>query len=222
MSIWNGRRIASVTRWGRRGDKRDGIDLKGKWTDGRSAVWPCNGIQPFRQQMWRRRAWTAPSTPTSSTWVSPPWHRLMLERRSRNTRAGTYWTSAGLGQLLADLPLHLADLPLHRRWEILVTTDTFLSSLMAGEEAMTVYARPGADVERPSVWRSRRVSRSLPMPTRVRVAGFHRHHQCGDVRWRHRWRARAGPNDAGVVTSGRRRHREWRRRPESCCAQHEL
>jgi len=33
----------------------------------------------------------------------------------------------------------------------LVTTDTFLSSLMAGEEAMTVYARPGADVERPSV-----------------------------------------------------------------------
>jgi hypothetical protein len=72
-------------------------------------------------------------------------------RRSRNTRAGTYWTSAGLGQLLADLPLHLADLPLHRRWEILVTTDTFLSSLMAGEEAMTVYARPGADVERPSV-----------------------------------------------------------------------
>jgi len=38
-------------RWGRRGDKQDGIDLKGKWTDGRSAVWQCNGIQPFRQQM---------------------------------------------------------------------------------------------------------------------------------------------------------------------------
>ena len=51
MSIWNGRRIASVTRWGRRGDKQDGIDLKGKWTDGRYAVWQCNGIQPFRQQM---------------------------------------------------------------------------------------------------------------------------------------------------------------------------
>ena len=38
MSIWNGRRIASVTRWGRRGDKQDGIDLKGKWTDGRSLI----------------------------------------------------------------------------------------------------------------------------------------------------------------------------------------
>ena len=72
-------------------------------------------------------------------------HWLMLERRSRNTRAGTYWTSAGLGQLLADLPLHLADMPLHRRREILVTTDTFLSSLMAGEESMTVYTRPGAE-----------------------------------------------------------------------------
>jgi hypothetical protein len=49
--ILNELRIASVTRWGRRGDKQDGIDLKGKWTDGRSAVWQCNGIQPFRQQM---------------------------------------------------------------------------------------------------------------------------------------------------------------------------
>ena len=51
FSTGNGRRIASVTRWGHRGDKQDGVDLKGKWTDGRSASGSANGIEPFRQQM---------------------------------------------------------------------------------------------------------------------------------------------------------------------------
>ena len=32
-----------------------------------------------------------------------------------------------------------------------------------------------------------RVPPSLRMPAKVRVAGFRRHHQCGDVRWCSRW-----------------------------------
>jgi hypothetical protein len=41
FSIGNGRRIVSAKRWGRQGDKQDGIDLKGRWSDDATAVWQC-------------------------------------------------------------------------------------------------------------------------------------------------------------------------------------
>ena len=51
FSPGNGRRIASVTRWGRRGDKPDGIDLKGNGLMEGLPSGSANGIEPFRLQM---------------------------------------------------------------------------------------------------------------------------------------------------------------------------
>src|ERR1700694_2583272 len=92
FSPGNGRRIASVTRWGRRGDKPDGIDLKGKWTDGRSAVWQRKRYRTLSLADVKKAVldWTVDADEFYRVFSG-----LLLARRSRNTRAGHCWTSEG-------------------------------------------------------------------------------------------------------------------------------
>src|SRR5690348_11355889 len=37
--------VVRVERWGRPGDKQDGIDFEGAWSDGRTAAWQCKRLR---------------------------------------------------------------------------------------------------------------------------------------------------------------------------------
>jgi hypothetical protein len=41
FSIGDGIRITTVAKWGRPGDKQQGIDLNGEWSNGKTAIWQC-------------------------------------------------------------------------------------------------------------------------------------------------------------------------------------
>lgn len=45
FALGPGRHVVRVSRWGRRGDKQDGIDLDGEWSDGARATWQCKAYE---------------------------------------------------------------------------------------------------------------------------------------------------------------------------------
>ncbi len=48
FALGPGRHVTRVSRWGRRGDKQDGIDLDGEWSDGATATWQCKAYKDLQ------------------------------------------------------------------------------------------------------------------------------------------------------------------------------
>lgn len=108
-------RVARVERWGRKGDKQDGIDFEGNWSDSRSAVWQCKrldnlgaaNVHKFVEDCtyvadtyYLTYSGEASSAARTAIAIHPGWE--ILDQR-------------GLGRMLNELPLH-------RRREVLDAT----------------------------------------------------------------------------------------------------
>nr|MBS1901896.1 restriction endonuclease [Actinomycetota bacterium] len=110
------RHVARVERWGRRGDKQDGIDFEGTWSDDRSAAWQCKRLD----------ALTVPDVKKfikDCTFTADEYYIVYSGEASRDARDEVKnhpgWAildRRGLGQLLADLPLHLKRSVLDDTW----------------------------------------------------------------------------------------------------------
>ncbi|WP_232333637.1 restriction endonuclease [Agromyces laixinhei] len=110
------RHVVRVERWGRRGDKQDGIDFEGTWSDGQSAAWQCKRLDaltvPDVQKFIKACTFTADEffivysgeashDARDEVKKHPGWE--LLDRR-------------GLGRMLGDLPLHLQRSVLDATW----------------------------------------------------------------------------------------------------------
>lgn len=110
------RHVARVERWGRRGDKQDGIDFEGTWSDDRSAAWQCKRLD----------ALTVPDVKKfikECTFAADEYYIVYSGEASRDARDEVKnhpgWAildRRGLGRLLADLPLHLQRSVLDATW----------------------------------------------------------------------------------------------------------
>jgi len=110
------RHVMRIERWGRRGDKQDGIDFEGTWSDDRSAAWQCKRLD----------ALTAPDMKKfikDCTFTADEYYIVYSGEASRDARDEVKnhpgWTildRRGLGRLLGDLPLHLRRSVLDDTW----------------------------------------------------------------------------------------------------------
>lgn len=100
------RHVTRVERWGRRGDKQDGIDFEGEFSDGATASWQC-----------KRQDTLTPSDVRAAvkacTFEADVRFLVFSGEASRDARdeiaRHTTWElldQRGLGRLLDDLPLH--------------------------------------------------------------------------------------------------------------------
>ena len=99
-------RATRVTRWGRRGDKQDGIDFAGDLSDDRTASWQCKRYRKFTPRQ-AREAVKAVTYPADV-------HHLVLSCEASQPvrleiakhRNWVLLDKRGLGQRLEDLPRH--------------------------------------------------------------------------------------------------------------------
>lgn len=100
------RHVVRVERWGRRGDKQDGIDFEGDFSDGASASWQCKRQDALTPGDVRAAV-------NACTFEADIHHLVFSGEASRDARdeMAKYpnWElidQRGLGRLLDDLPLH--------------------------------------------------------------------------------------------------------------------
>jgi hypothetical protein len=100
------RRVTRVERWGRRGDKQDGIDFEGDFSDGKSAAWQCKRYDKLTVSDVRDAV-------NACTFTADEFYLVYSGEASRDVRdeiaKHPYWQlldQRGLGRLLDDLPLH--------------------------------------------------------------------------------------------------------------------
>ena len=99
-------RCIEVARWGRRGDKQDGIDFAGRLSDQRRAAWQCKSDASFAPAKVREAV-------TKTTYPADVHHLVLSCEASSSVRlemdehpGWVLLDKRGLGQLLDDLPLH--------------------------------------------------------------------------------------------------------------------
>lgn len=109
------RHIVRVERWGRKGDKQNGIDFEGTWSDGKSAAWQCKRYDRLSAQDVRDAV-------NACTFEADEYYLTYSGEASSDARAEialhSKWQlidQRGLGRLVDDLPLH-------RRREVLDAT----------------------------------------------------------------------------------------------------
>lgn len=110
------RHVVRVERWGRRGDKQDGIDFEGTWSDGRSAAWQCKRLDALTVADVKKFI-------KDCTFDADEYFIVYSGEASHDAREEVAnhanWEVVdrrGLGRLLADLPLHLQRSVLDATW----------------------------------------------------------------------------------------------------------
>ncbi|WP_396290239.1 restriction endonuclease [Curtobacterium sp. KT1] len=111
-----GRRIDRVNRWGRSGDKQDGIDLAGAWDDGTTVAFQC--------KRWATLSPSAVRTIVDETAYNADEFKLVFSgvasaaarKALSEFPAWDLWDARDLRQLLSDLPLHVQRDVLDETW----------------------------------------------------------------------------------------------------------
>jgi hypothetical protein len=100
------RKVVGVERWGRRGDKQDGIDFAGAFSDGATAAWQCKRYVNLTPAQVRDAV-------AECSFEADEYYLVCSGEASSNARAEVAqhpgWSLVdrrGLGRLLDDLPLH--------------------------------------------------------------------------------------------------------------------
>ncbi|MEU4740937.1 ATP-binding protein [Actinosynnema sp. NPDC023658] len=100
------RKVVRVERWGRRGDKQDGIDFVGTFSDGATAAWQCKRHDELTVAKVRAAV-------AACTFAADEYYLVFSGEASSGVRAEIVkhprWQlvdQRGLGRLLDDLPLH--------------------------------------------------------------------------------------------------------------------
>ncbi|MGY1837662.1 restriction endonuclease [Blastococcus sp. SYSU DS0510] len=114
------RHVVRVERWGRRGDKQDGIDFEGDFSDGASASWQCKRQDTLTPGDVRAAV-------NACTFEADVHHLVFSGEASRDARDEmakySNWElldQRGLGRLLHDLPLHKQRDVLDATWGVAV------------------------------------------------------------------------------------------------------
>lgn len=111
-----GRRIERVKRWGRSGDKQDGVDLVGAWDDGTTVAFQC--------KRWAALSPSAVRTIVKETTYNASEFKLVFSgvasaasrKAMEEFPAWDLWDVRDLRQLLGDLPLHVQRDVLDETW----------------------------------------------------------------------------------------------------------
>lgn len=111
----SGRRIARVSRWGRRGDKQDGIDFEGEWSDGTTSSWQCKAYDRLQPADVRSAVEACSFDADTHHLVYSGLASPAVRQEIQKYADWTLIDRRDLNQLLADVPLH-------RRREILDST----------------------------------------------------------------------------------------------------
>jgi hypothetical protein len=111
-----GRRLVEVSRWGRRGDKQDGIDFVGAYDDGTTVTWQCKRLDKMRpadvKQFIAENTYTADEHVLVFSGLASPKARAEVLK----VRGWSLLDQRDLGQLVHDLPLHRARTLLEQFW----------------------------------------------------------------------------------------------------------
>lgn len=114
------RHVIRVERWGRRGDKQDGIDFEGDFSDGASASWQCKRQDALTPADVRAAV-------EACIFEADAHHLVFSGEASRDARDEManypHWElldQRGLGRLLNDLPLHKQRDVLDATWGVAV------------------------------------------------------------------------------------------------------
>lgn len=117
FSIGDGVRITAVDKWGRPGDKQHGIDLKGQWSNAKTAVWQC--------KRYRRLPPAAVVKAVKACDVEADEHYLVFsgiasplaQNKIADYPGWQILDRRGLAQLLSDLPLQRQRQILDKTWD---------------------------------------------------------------------------------------------------------
>lgn len=117
FSIGDGIRITTVAKWGRPGDKQNGIDLKGEWSNGTTAIWQC--------KRYRTLPPAAVGKAVAACEVDADEHYLVFSGIASPQAQETIaeysgWKildKRGLAQLLNDVPLQRQRQILDKTWD---------------------------------------------------------------------------------------------------------
>ncbi|MFD7656016.1 hypothetical protein ACFV4N_18765 [Actinosynnema sp. NPDC059797] len=142
------RKVARVERWGRPGDKQDGIDFEGTFDDGATAAWQCKRYDDFTAAEVRKAV-------AACTFTADEYYLVLSCEASSLVRAEIArhprWQvldRRGLGRLLDDLPLHKRRDVLDATWGV---PQRKLLLRMPGEDAFLSLDTFAADRTNPGV-----------------------------------------------------------------------
>jgi hypothetical protein len=112
------RHITRVARWGRKGDKQDGIDFEGHYSDGKHVAWQCKRYDKLTDAQVRKFV-------KECTYEADEYYLTFSGEASRDARVEIAkhqnWhmlDQRELGQLLNDLPLHKRRQVLDETWDV--------------------------------------------------------------------------------------------------------
>lgn len=112
------RRVVRVERWGRRGDKQDGIDFEGTFSDGTKGAWQCKRYVKLTaaqvEKFVKECTFEADEYYLVFSGEASPKVRLEVAKHAK-------WQlldQRGLGRMLDDLPLHRQRQVLDRTWGV--------------------------------------------------------------------------------------------------------
>ena len=114
------RRLVQVSRWGRRGDKQDGIDFVGAYDDGTTVTWQCKRVD--RMPPGDVRDYIGENTYTADEHVLV-FSGLASPKARAEVLKVDGWSlcdQRDLGELVHDLPLHRARTLLEQFWDPVV------------------------------------------------------------------------------------------------------
>jgi hypothetical protein len=111
------RRLIEVSRWGRRGDKQDGIDFVGAYDDGTTVTWQCKRVDKMTPADVRtyisENSYTADEHVLVFSGLASPEARAEVLK----VKGWSLLDQRDLGQLVHDLPLHRARTLLEQFWD---------------------------------------------------------------------------------------------------------
>jgi Restriction endonuclease len=111
------RRLVEVSRWGRRGDKQDGIDFVGAYDDGKTVTWQCKRVDELTpadvRKYIKEDAYTADEHVLVFSGLAKPKARAEVLK----VQGWSLLDQRDLGQLVHDLPLHRARTLLEQFWD---------------------------------------------------------------------------------------------------------
>jgi hypothetical protein len=114
------RRLIEVSRWGRRGDKQDGIDFVGAYDDGTTVTWQCKRVDKMTPADVRKyiseNSYTADEHVLVFSGLASPEARAEVLK----VKGWSPLDQRDLGQLVHDLPLHRARTLLEQFWDPVV------------------------------------------------------------------------------------------------------
>jgi len=111
------RRLIEISRWGRRGDKQDGIDFVGAYDDGTTVTWQCKRVDNLPPADVRRYIGETTYVADEHVLVFSGLAKPEARTEVLKVEGWSLCDRRDLGELVQDLPLHRARTLLEQFWD---------------------------------------------------------------------------------------------------------